>query len=132
MPDNEIGTVIENQAYIFFDYNQPILTPLAFSTIWEEPPFLQTSIFEAENSLVTIYPNPATTAFYIDFSKIKQQTESAKIVVYDLFGRLVLEQNINKNLNKIDITTIKNGAYVYKIVSENAILGSGKIMIQGL
>ncbi|MGB1206790.1 MAG: DUF7619 domain-containing protein, partial [Chitinophagales bacterium] len=130
MLDNEIGTVIENQAYIFFDYNQPILTPLAFSTIWEEPPFLGTSIFELENSQVKAYPNPAKEHFFLDFSAIKQDVETAEIKIYDVFGRLALGQKISADLNKVAISSLEKGVYIYKIVGENDVLGSGKIMVQ--
>ena len=135
MLDNEIGTVIENQAYIFFDYNQPILTPLAYSTIWEEPePLFNVFVsdFLGEKSQVKAYPNPANEHFFLDFSEIKQHIETAEIEIYDVFGRLVLAQKINENLNKVEISSLENGVYVYKIVGKSSVLGSGKIMVQGL
>ena len=130
MPDNEVGTVIENQAYIFFDYNQPILTPIAFSTIWEAPQFLETSIFEFENSQVKIYPNPAKEHFFLDFSKAKNISENMEIEIYDVFGRLVLAQKINENLNKVAISDLQSGVFIYKMVGENDVLGSGKIVVK--
>ena len=130
MPDNELGTVIANKAYIFFDYNEPIVTPLAFSTIWEEPPFFNTSIFEFENLQVKVYPNPTKDVFYIDFSENKNSVEMARIEIYDVFGRLVLAQKIDENLNTIDISSLENGMYVYEVLGEKSILGSGKIVVE--
>ena len=46
-----------------------------------------------------------------------------------MFGRLILSQNVSRNLNKADISSFENGMYVYKIVGVNDVLGSGKKLI---
>ena len=131
--DNEINTVIENEAYIYFDYNQPILTAATSNKIWEIPTAFDTISFISildKKQAIKIYPNPAKELLYLDFSEKNKSFQNANIQIYDTFGRLLLTQKINENLNSIDISSLENGMYVYKIMGENAVLGSGKIIVQ--
>ena len=120
MLDNEVGTVIENQAYIFFDYNQPILTPLAFSTIWEEPSFEGRNIFGLKNTETTIYPNPANEHFFLDFSEAENVSENMEIKIYDVFGKLVFDKA--KPAELIDLSELENGIYFVVLRIEQGIV----------
>ena len=138
--DNELGTVIENEAYIFFDYNQPIQTETTSNKLWEVPLVFDTISFVTvldKKQEIKVYPNPAKDIFYIDFSETKQIVETAEIKIYDVFGRLVLAQKINVvethfnvSISNVSISDLQNGIYVYKIVGENAVFGSGKIVVE--
>jgi hypothetical protein len=135
MTDNELGIVIENEAYIFFDYNQPIQTETTSNKLWEIPTVFDTislvTVFDKKQA-IKVYPNPAKAHFFVDFSEIKQSIENVEIFVYDVFGRLILAQKINdvETHFKVSISDLENGVYIYKIVGDTDVLGSGKIMVQ--
>ena len=77
-----------------------------------------------ESEEIKIYPNPAS-----NIVNISLQTEDATLLVYDLTGRLVLEQNLVVGNNIVDINSLNAGIYQSKIITSNTIIGTGKIVI---
>ncbi len=67
------------------------------------------SVDEFTKSGITIYPNPASTYFFIDTE------EYAVIRIYDISGRLVSKKTHHKN-PEMDISGLKTGVYVVEIV----------------
>lgn len=65
----------------------------------------------------TVYPNPVNDMLFIENNnnKIIQ-----KIVVYDVMGKTVIEQN--GNIAQIDFSNITSGLYLVKITSEKEII----------
>jgi hypothetical protein len=60
--------------------------------------------------ILSVYPNPAT-----DFLHIERQAESEEdFILYDINGRVVLEQKLFSENEKIDLSEIKPGIYFYK------------------
>lgn len=72
---------------------------------------LATQDFDSEN--IAIYPNPSTGIFNISLGAI----QADKIEVYDLNGRLILNQKNQENNfeTKIDISSASTGIYFIKI-----------------
>ncbi len=110
-----IGDTFTNEANIYFDYNFPILTNLAETTIAE----LSTQDFDYNNDLLTIYPNPVK-----DFLQIK--TNSGTIVksisVYNSLGQIMMTKIGDNKL--IDLSSLKSGMYFMKISTDNGVIGS--------
>lgn len=63
---------------------------------------------------LTIYPNPAQDQLFI--SNINNE-EYDNLAVYDMSGALLLQQRINGNTNRLNISTLKNGVYMLVIRS---------------
>lgn len=59
---------------------------------------------------IIIYPNPANDIFYI-----QTDVQDLNYKIYDVLGRLILEEAINK---QIDIKSLENGIYLVKIVDK--------------
>ncbi len=81
----------------------------------------------AENSFETqinLYPNPVKDSFRIQNDS---NTTIAKISIYNILGKLVLQTN-NTN-NTIDVSTLKNGIYLVKITSDSTKIAIQKIVI---
>jgi hypothetical protein len=80
------GTVVRNQAGIYFDFNPPILTNTTDTKI-EAPSSVSydTNIWKA-----ILFPNPSAGAFTIELSE--PATADMRFRVLDLTGRLVAEQ----------------------------------------
>jgi len=72
---------------------------------------------------VNAYPNPTTDLINFEISKNSQNT---LILLYDMQGQKVLEQNLNAS-NQISIKHLDAGLYFYTITQNNLIF-SGKIL----
>ncbi|WP_299443357.1 T9SS type A sorting domain-containing protein [uncultured Aquimarina sp.] len=74
---------------------------------------LSTEEFTDGNSIVTIYPNPASDFFTIRIPDIHNYTVS----LYNLSGQLVFSQKVNATLlgNQIDISSLSQGVYILNL-----------------
>lgn len=88
-----------------------------------QPP---TGINEETNpNTISIYPNPNNGTFSISFSS---QIKNAILEVYNCLGTLVFKQeNINQE-NSVELSNQANGLYFVKVMCENKIVGTGKII----
>jgi len=60
---------------------------------------------------VSLYPNPATNAFYLDMSE-----HDAAVSIYNLSGmKLISKQTMNRNY--FDISTLPQGMYIVRIIT---------------
>lgn len=82
-----------------------------YASTQQECDNLQSEEFIANSFL--IYPNPVNDILFIENSK---NNEILKIVVYDLMGKMVVEQNDNSS--EINFSNISNGLYLIKIATE--------------
>ena len=71
---------------------------------------------------VSVYPNPTQNTVNIDL----RQLSNAKLEVYDLAGSLIMNQNLNKVINSVDISRLPIGLYVFKLFSSE---GNGAVRI---
>jgi hypothetical protein len=53
----------------------------------------------------------------------------SSFVLYNVSGKIVVEQSFNNKHNKVDITRLPNGIYHYEITSANLEQVKGKISI---
>jgi hypothetical protein len=74
---------------------------------------LNTSSFDA-NLDFKLYPNPTKDIVTIELS----QFSNTKLEVYDINGRVLLNQNLNTTSNQINIQSFPVGVYLFKITSQ--------------
>ena len=111
--NNTPGTQIKNTAYIYFDFNEPVVTNTAINTI-ETVTSIKSQSFN-ENGW-NVYPNPCTGALYIiNSTNVK---EESKIEVINSIGQTVFEESISSNYKNIDLNKLTNGVYFVKITSD--------------
>ena len=111
--NNTPGTQIKNTAYIYFDFNEPVVTNTAINTI-ETITGIKSSF--NTNDEWNVYPNPSTGVLYIvNSSSVK---EASQIQVINSIGQTVLEETITSNYKNIDLSKLNNGVYFVKIVSD--------------
>ena len=108
-PNLPIGTQIKNIGYIYFDYNAPVLTNYAISTLYEKSASINEN--ESINGIV-LFPNPAQDNISIQ-SSIELTT--AKIISTD--GKIVNEFDLTTNQKNLDISSLKFGTYLVEIES---------------
>jgi uncharacterized repeat protein (TIGR01451 family) len=105
LPSLVIGNTFSNLANIYFDYNFPIITNTATTTIAA----LINPNFEFVNYF-SLYPNPAINELNIN---LKSAIEINSIQIYNTIGQLVTVQT--GNALKVDVSNLKFGNYFIKI-----------------
>ena len=74
---------------------------------------------------INVFPNPATDFVTFDF---EQQSEMAKLELYDLNGKKLIDQQISSG-ERISLNQVKSGVYVWKITQTQQTF-KGKIVIK--
>jgi len=113
--DIVLGDIIPNKADIFFDFNAPIETNTATTTIVNV-------LAVNENRLLdfSVFPTPTENIL-----NIKSKKEIVKIEIYSKLGQLILK---NTTENKIDISNLNQGLYFVKVEDVNGNFGVKKIV----
>ncbi|HEX8268657.1 MAG TPA: T9SS type A sorting domain-containing protein [Flavobacterium sp.] len=99
-----LGSVMENTAEIYFDYNFPIVTNTVSTTVTA----LARTQFDNYNTSI-LYPNPAHDILRINTDNI------ADVQIFNLLGQKVLSlYNVSPN-DAIDVSAITSGTYLVRI-----------------
>ena len=111
------GSVIENTAYIYFDFNPAIITNTTYN-INELPLGLD----ESKSETIHLYPNPAEDKIKFSGASV---TEAS---IYDLTGKLVLE---TKNIlnNELSLNNLQTGIYQV-VLKTNSTISTQKLVIK--
>jgi PKD repeat protein len=72
-----------------------------------------------------VIPNPAQNSFII---KTENNTPKGKILVRDLTGRLLLEEQINSEQMSVNSSGLPNGLYILSVMNENKVWSSKLII----
>ncbi|MFC7773065.1 DUF7619 domain-containing protein [Flavobacterium sp. GCM10027622] len=104
------GDTFSNSASIYFDYNFPIVTNTAITTIQA----LSNQDFEFSNYF-TLYPNPVHDVLHIDG---KEAIAISSVSIYNALGQLVVVIPNAQNTKTIDITNLPSGNYFIKVNSD--------------
>ncbi len=127
-PNNPLGTVIENSAAIYFDFNEPVITNTAFSTIGED--FIEVSVDERWKDRLTIevYPNPFVERAMFNLS---EQFEDLNFEVYNLMGAQVRTQHFDR-VKQFEFYRegLPAGVYLFQLSSDGQLVGTGKIVLR--
>ncbi|MEO5777103.1 MAG: fibronectin type III domain-containing protein [Flavobacterium sp.] len=123
-PGFHAGTIIPNNASIFFDTNPAIVTN-TFSTKFVT--LLGVADFDA-NSLV-LYPNPANNTVQIGVVNANEQIN--KVVFYDILGKAIKTvSTIATESITVDISDLAKGVYLVEIDLDNNLKLTKKLVIQ--
>ena len=102
------GDSFSNSASIYFDFNFPIVTEPAVTTI----AVLETKDFDFSDYF-TLHPNPANTVLNLES---KNAIKISSVSIYNVLGQLVLVvTDVNQS---IDVSSLKSGNYFIKILSD--------------
>ncbi|MEO1384369.1 MAG: T9SS type A sorting domain-containing protein [Bacteroidota bacterium] len=105
-----VGTEIENTAFIYFDFNAPIVTNTVKNTI-----FRPVSVDFELDTEIQLYPNPNT-----GFFTLKSKTDlMERVVVYDVMGKEVQRLQTNAKEAMVDLTQVAGGMYWVEIQTAN-------------
>jgi type IX secretion system substrate protein len=76
------------------------------------------------NSLVSIYPNPSNGNFVVETNSTEKQT----IQLFDINGKLVLNQTINGKTN-IDVSNLAEGVYNLSLINSEWFVVNKRVVI---
>lgn len=129
--NNAIGTTINNQAAIYFDFNPPIFTNITEHTIGQNVAILDVSVHVTldEDLSVKIYPNPFEEMTTIEVSG--KEFQKLELLVFDALGRLA-DTVSSKDENRIQLLRgkMRQGVYFYQLKGNNELISTGKIVVQ--
>ena len=105
----QVGIEIENTAYIYFDWNDPIVTNTTYNVNQ-----LIGGVDESNKTAFKIFPNPAS-------SELNLLGEGAfSYQISDMSGRILLQGEVNGS-DKIRIADLNAGVYNITCITENKI-----------
>lgn len=69
------------------------------------------------NNNISIFPNPAKDFVFV---KTPSNKEGFKVVFFDVLGKQVIKESINKTNNQINVSSLSKGIYIINVKSESA------------
>ncbi len=124
--DNPIGSLIENKAGIYFDFNEPIITNTVTHLIGKN---VLSSNQDIVNSGVKtrIVPNPFNQSAVLSIEHTS--AIDLKVQLFDYMGRWIRTETIQSNQHTLHRKGLSNGIYYYRVASNEVILSSGKLIL---
>ena len=115
-PDLPNGTVINNRANIYFDFNAAIVTETCFITISDVEIVASNSEIVIDDK-VELFPNPTTGLLNVRLSDNRLKATGLSVV--DITGREVLRRPFAQQL---DISGLSAGNYILSVFTDNGVL----------
>ena len=123
------GTVIENTAEIYFDYNPAVITNTWFHTLGENFLITYVPAPAPEKSQVKIYPNPMREEATIELGT--EAVPDLSLTLMDLTGRIVHTESWPL-ANRITLRRegLSDGIYLFSLTSRGEKIGTGKVVVK--
>ncbi len=102
LPTLVLGDSLKNMADIYFDYNYPIRTNEAKTTI-----ALSVSTADIATDII-IYPNPVRDILHISTKETWTKAE-----IYDISGRII--RSVTLHSKSIDVSSLASGTYIIRL-----------------
>lgn len=107
------GSVIDNTAHIYFDFNEAIVTNTVFNTISTVLPCSTIGVVENNKAgKLEAYPNPTNSIVTVKTENIAQ-----KVLITDVFGRMIKTLDPNFTTTKVDLSEFANGVYFITVLN---------------
>ena len=105
----KVGASVKNRAFIYFDYNKPVITNTTVNTVVKE---VSVEKNDWQNKII-VYPNPSDGLYYIELPE-KSTMQGVTAEVYNLLGKVVWNGRLTQS-NPLDITALPSGIYLLKL-----------------
>jgi hypothetical protein len=121
------GTIIENTASIFFDFNPPIITNTVYHTIGKD--FIIVDIGEVLQSDVgvNVYPNPFSRRAVFEVEGLVDKPLNFQL--FNSVGQLIKEASFSDNQYLLERDGLQSGIYFYIIKHKEEVLNQGKLIM---
>jgi uncharacterized repeat protein (TIGR01451 family) len=104
-PNLPLNSEVLNTAFIYFDFNPPIITNTTLNING------YVGISEQTNHSMVIFPNPSSSSFQIN------GLEDGQLRITSLSGSLILDQDYDKG-DLIDLSNVESGLYIIRIINQ--------------
>ena len=126
------STVLKNTAYIYFDFNPPIVTNTTFNTLVDMLPkeLIPTATFNQHlEGSISILPNPFSEETRILFDNPTGSVFTLEL--RDLRGELVWsKQNITASEVTLQKGLLSSGIYILKLSAESGAMYTSQLMVE--
>ena len=121
-----LGTVLENRAGIYFDFNAPVMTNTVWHTVGHD--FLPTATREPGLDLpsLQIWPNPASQSASVWAEKTFQPGQ--QLVLRDMTGRVLWETAVRGQTVEVQRAGLPAGLYFIELHNPQGIIAVGKVV----
>ncbi|MCB9296958.1 MAG: hypothetical protein H6559_28135 [Lewinellaceae bacterium] len=126
--DAGLGSVIRNEAGIYFDFNEPVITNTTVTTLGEN--FIISDIREEglpEGVRIEAYPNPFREVSTVAVKGM--EVKEGLFLLYDSQGRQVREEAFRGSGLEFRRGDLPGGLYFFTITEAGRLLGNGKVVI---
>ena len=116
VPDLAPGTVINNDADIYFDFNAPITTNTTMHRIFEGfVSVLNLQDLSKGKKQFILYPNPTSSEITITSEKFSNEAYT----LCDQMGRVVGSGKLSGTTTSISLSSLSKGIYLLKVAGDN-------------
>ena len=133
-PGNVPGTVLNNSAAIYFDFNDPIITNETWHMISDIigvyiEDSLITDVEPVTHLGLKAYPNPSASR--VNFELLDIGRSNFQFEVLDANGRMVLQTKYqNTDRFVFDRTALVDGMYLFRIITDTGKFAAGKLYLK--
>ena len=106
-----LGSIIENTAHIYFDFNEAIVTNTTLHTIDVIEIVNGISDVEKSSKLAYVYPNPAKSILTIQLLN----DDRTEMTIRTLTGESIAVQQLSQGVNTIDLSGVTSGIYILEM-----------------
>ena len=124
--DNVDGTIIDNTADIYFDFNDPIVTNLVRREVGSNFVDVLLSNENLLSDIYGIYPNPASEIIAVN---IPDSYQDLRFELYNLDAKIVRTGGVNEYDRSINVSSLEEGMYIVRLYDNSIDLGAQKIII---
>ena len=110
-PNLPNGTVLENSAGIYFDFNAPIITNTSTHTINDGVVILDMTEHISKQMQLKVYPNPTDNVVTVELGKAQEFS----VTVLNQLGQVLYSQKAKSNSSQVQLGHLPAGIYYLHI-----------------
>lgn len=124
-PDLPDGTILENRAGIYFDFNPPIITNYSQQTIGRAFLTVKVSNFDPSAADIRVYPSPTAGDLHFELPDV---SDRVAVTIYDMFGRTLRTAQLNGERPTLSLADLPAGRYAYRLQRDGQWLQTGIVV----
>ncbi|HWB65023.1 MAG TPA: T9SS type A sorting domain-containing protein [Chitinophagales bacterium] len=121
-----VGTTINNTAYIYFDFNSPVVTNTTANTITTTTTGIS-PLSPGEGLGVRLYPNPAKDAVTVE---VDNNSIGGTLQLTDVTGRAIITSQIESRTSHIATSFLSSGVYFVKLSNSKGQTAVRKLVVE--
>ncbi|WP_273446871.1 SdrD B-like domain-containing protein [Neolewinella agarilytica] len=111
------GDIIDNEAAIYFDFNEPIITNVSRHRIAKDGLPVGVRAVAAQEIAISVYPNPSAGRVNVNLPLAEVNSQDV-LVVSDLLGRPLLSSTYGQAAGGWDLSELPTGYYLMLLQDE--------------